>query len=133
MLQRVDERFFRRVFTLEEANRTLPLVKRIVADILRVGRLVKAFDEEYGEMARVMPVVKPYIEELRSYAEELEAIGCFFQDWNFEMGLVDFPAKFEGRIVFLCWRSDEPTIQYYHEVDAGYAGRKPIPKRFSDS
>ncbi len=46
MLQRVDERFFRRVFTLEEANRTLPLVKRIVADILRVGRLVKAFDEE---------------------------------------------------------------------------------------
>ncbi|HSR16231.1 MAG TPA: DUF2203 domain-containing protein, partial [Gemmatimonadales bacterium] len=55
---------------------------------------------------------------------ELRAIGCELKD--FEAGLVDFYALLEDRLVFLCWQLGEPGIGYWHEVDAGAAGRQPI-------
>jgi hypothetical protein len=45
------------------------------------------------------------------------------------MGLVDFPAEIEDAPVLLCWRSDEPSVRFFHAPDAGYAGRRPIPAR----
>ncbi len=119
---------FKHLFTIEEANKTLPLVKRIVEDILNIGRIIRAFDAEYGAQSRRMPVVQQYWHKLEQVVLELDHLGCFYQDWSFELGLVDFPAEINGRIVFLCWRSDEPAIQYYHELDAGYAGRQPLPE-----
>ena len=118
---------FPKLFTVEEANQTLPLVKRIVADILDTGQLIRAFVREYGEKAQQMPAFHEHMVQLQQFVEELEALGCFFKDWNFEIGLVDFPAILNGKLVFLCWRSDEPTIQYYHDVEAGYAGRQLLP------
>jgi hypothetical protein len=41
-------------------------------------------------------------------------------------GLLDFPSEHEGRVVYLCWRFDEPRIAWWHEIDAGFAGREPI-------
>jgi hypothetical protein len=58
---------------------------------------------------------------------ELTEIGCSYKDWGFEMGLVDFPGFIDGQPVCLCWRSDEPTVEWYHAPEAGYAGRQPIP------
>jgi hypothetical protein len=60
--------------------------------------------------------------------KELEALGCFYKDWNFDLGLVDFPALIDGEEVLLCWRSDEPEVRWYHPLDGGYSGRKPIPE-----
>ncbi|HUX86133.1 MAG TPA: DUF2203 family protein [Chloroflexota bacterium] len=42
------------------------------------------------------------------------------------MGLVDFPAERDGRVVYLCWRRGEDQIHYWHELDAGFAGRQPL-------
>ncbi len=120
---------FPKLFTVDEANQTLPLVKKIVADILHTGQLLRAFAREYGEAARQMPAFRDHMHQLQQFVEELEALGCFFKDWNFEVGLVDFPAVLNGKVVFLCWRSDEPAIQYYHDIEAGYAGRQPLPGR----
>ncbi len=120
---------FPKLFTVDEANQTLPLVKKIVADILHTGQLLRAFAREYGEAARQMPAFQEHMRQLQQFVEELEALGCFFKDWNFEIGLVDFPAVLNGKVVFLCWRSDEPAIQYYHDIEAGYAGRQPLPGR----
>ena len=61
---------------------------------------------------------------------ELEEIGCFYKDWNFTIGLVDFPAIIDGKEVLLCWRSDEDDILYYHGFEDGYAGRKEIPDKY---
>ena len=128
----MDELHFSKLFTIEEANRTLPLVKRIVADILESGQWLRAFQREYGEAAEKLPAFQDKLHRLQTYIDELEALGCFFKDWNFELGLVDFPARINNKIVFLCWRSDEVSIQYYHEIEAGYAGRKKLPESFSE-
>ena len=66
-------------------------------------------------------------EEIESLMAELEHLGCFYKDWNFEIGLVDFPAIIEGEEALLCWRSDEPEILWYHGIEDGYAGRRPLP------
>ena len=42
-------------------------------------------------------------------------------------GLIDFPALLDGREVFLCWQRGEEQIAFYHEQDAGFSGRQPLP------
>ena len=60
--------------------------------------------------------------------DEFEQLGCFYKDWNFEFGLVDFPAIIDGEEVFLCWKSDEETLGWYHPVEEGFSARKAIPE-----
>ena len=114
-------------FTPEMANQTLPLVKRIVDDILRAGRQIRSLSMEI-EKPEDSPEINGLMDQLDELFDELEAIGCSYRDWNFTEGLVDFPAKVNGREVLLCWRSDEAKVRYYHEVNAGFAGRRSIPK-----
>jgi hypothetical protein len=115
-----------RLFTANEANATLPLVRRIVTDILEQGQTARAAAESTIDNPEAERVVQEAVCELRNLFDELESIGCSYRDWNFEIGLVDFPAKVDGEDVLLCWRSDEPSVAHYHGVHAGYAGRKPI-------
>ena len=116
-----------RLFTPVEANRTLPLVRRIVEDILVAGRRAKALHAEHGNRATTVPDFQRQLAEMEELMKELEGIGCSFKDYNFEIGLVDFPAVIDGQDVLLCWRSDEPEVRFYHGITAGYAGRRPIP------
>jgi len=114
---------FTTYFTPAEATRTLPLVKRIVRDILALGQKMKQ------EHAEGVEVSSAEIKQVRDYMQELEALGCFYKDWNMEIGLVDFPCLMsDGEEVFLCWRSDEEKLEWYHPVEAGYAGRTRIPE-----
>ena len=114
-------------FTSSEARKTLPLVRKIVKDILDASREMRLIAEEIGEHAENDPRIQKIAGNVESFMSELEEIGCYFKDWNFSIGLVDFPAIIDGKEVFLCWRSDEDDIIYYHEVEAGFAGRKLIP------
>jgi len=68
--------------------------------------------------------------QVEDLTRELEDLGCFFKDWNFEKGLVDFPAIIDGKEVLLCWHSDEPYIRWYHGLQDGFHGRRPIPEHF---
>lgn len=118
---------FSKIFTPQEANKRLPLIKKIVEDILEKGR-------EFRSMLRGAQGKEPpeaalrVADEIEDLMRELEALGCFYKDWNFETGLVDFPALIGGQEVLLCWRSDEPDVRWYHGVEDGYAGRKAIPE-----
>ena len=114
-------------FTPAEARSTLPLVKKIVKDILDTSRGMRLIADEISTDAESNVRIQKLADNIEGYMLELEEIGCFFKDWNFSIGLVDFPAIIEGKEVFLCWRSDEDDILYYHEIEAGFAGRKPIP------
>jgi hypothetical protein len=114
-------------FTPSEARKTLPLVRKIVKDILDTSREMRLIADEIGEEAEKDPRIQKMADDVEDFMAELEDIGCFFKDWNFQIGLVDFPAIINGKEVFLCWRSDEDNIMYYHEMETGFAGRKIIP------
>lgn len=62
--------------------------------------------------------------ELRSALEELQAMEVVLRD--LERGLVDFPALREDREVYLCWEEGEEAVGFWHELEAGHAGRRPL-------
>ena len=114
-------------FTPSEAKKTLPLVRKIVKDILDTSREMRLIADEIGHNVENDPRIQKLADNIEGFMQELEEIGCYFKDWNFSIGLIDFPTIIDGKEVFLCWRSDEDDIMYYHEVDTGFAGRKLIP------
>ena len=64
--------------------------------------------------------------EIDGYMGELVELGVMFK--GFDAGLVDFPGFMDGRPVFLCWQLGEDSVKYWHEEDAGFAGRQPLPE-----
>jgi hypothetical protein len=133
-----------RLFTLAEAERTLPLVRRIVADLMAeyprwraaVGRFellsagARADWGETVEQAAARDEVTAAAARINDYLKELEAIGCVFK--GFDAGLVDFYTLRDDRPVFLCWKMGEARIEHWHELDAGFGGRQPIDARLSE-
>ena len=118
---------YKKYFTPNEANKRLPYVRKIIGEILEKGRI---WQQEFDQSAEgePSPEVLALQVDIEMLMGELEALGCFFKDWNFDVGLIDFPAKINGQEVLMCWRSDEPEIRWYHPVEAGYAARQPIPE-----
>jgi hypothetical protein len=113
------------VFTPELAVRAIPLLRSIATDLraatvelasLRHAPASEARDVRQRALNRV----------LLECTRELDQIGCVFKGFHEEHALFDFPARLEGRPVFLCWRADESTVGHYHEVDRGFAQRRPL-------
>lgn len=115
-----------KVFTAEEASRMLPLVRRIVVDILEAGNGMKSMARETmtGDHAAKL---EHRIAELKSYVKELEDLGCSYKDWDFKNGLVDFPAEIEGRPAYLSWRSDEASVHHYYFIEESCDQRRQLP------
>ena len=121
-------------FTPDEARKTLQLVKNIVRDILQSTREMRLIAEEVSNGIENDVRIKKLAVDVNGFLSELEEIGCYYKDTKFQIGLVDFPAMIDGNEVYLCWRSDEEDILYYHEIDAGYSSRKLIPpQHFSEN
>ncbi len=128
----------RKTFTLADANRMLPLVSRIVRDL--VGRfpawreLVDRYEVmTAGHRADTVDLRAQQLErEVNSLAREIDGYIRELTDLGVEVrnplnsGLVDFPGFLDGRPICLCWRLGEEVIDHWHEVDAGFAGRRPI-------
>jgi hypothetical protein len=131
-----------RIFTLDEAERTLPLLRRILTDLKTEYRIwqeasadfellsggSRAEAAESGELLAPRRAVTDSADRISAYLGEIEAIGCLFK--GFDAGLVDFYTLREDRLVFLCWRVDEPHITHWHDIEAGYSGRQPIDSTF---
>jgi len=125
-----------RVFTVEQANKTLPLVRRIVEDVVAQHRRWRetileldlvASASRLDEQSRGEELEQRALglaRELDGYQRELADLGIQLKDPR--LGLVDFPAELDGRPVLLCWHLGEPEVRFLHEVDAGYAGRRPL-------
>ena len=130
----------RKYFSLAEANRTLPLVKRIVVDIRllypRWRDLVQHYEyaaaqsrPEWGEspeQERLRAEIDGVARDINDFLLELEQVGCVFK--GFEEGLVDFYGKLDGRDVFWCWKVGEERIAHWHDLESGFAGRQPVPE-----
>jgi len=122
-----------RMFTIEQANQTLPLVRRIVADIRdehaalqeKIGRLAAARRRGPSvELSALREQVAESSALLEKYLAELQQIGCLFK--GVPEGLVDFASIQDGQAVFLCWRFGEQSVCHWHEMDAGFSGRRPL-------
>ncbi|MCS7015909.1 MAG: DUF2203 domain-containing protein [Gemmatales bacterium] len=127
---------YQKHFTVEQANRMLPLVKAIVQDICALGaeiqqrqhRLAHLENERQSacdaeERERLVDQLDRDAAQLEEYLRELHGLGVEFKGWE---GLVDFPALLHGREVFLCWKLGEPEVAHWHDLDAGFAGRRKL-------
>ncbi|MCA8960405.1 MAG: DUF2203 domain-containing protein [Planctomycetes bacterium] len=129
-----------RILTLEEANRMLPLLDRIVGDVRKTWSLIieRRTELEISEkerLARRDADTEAKVEELKrdlnglidrinGYIREVEELGCFVEE--FKRGVINFPSLYLGRKVFLCWCPGDESVRYWHELDESYNERSPI-------
>lgn len=120
----------RKRFSLAQANRSLPLVRRIVSDVVAVHRQALEIQAQLDEtvtskqQAEVQDRMDAVTDRLRRFVDELTEIGCELKDY--EMGLIDFIGRHQGRDVYLCWKLGEEQITHWHELESGFAGRRPV-------
>ncbi len=121
------------LFTLAQARKALPLVQRIVRDIQSTHaertRIQAELTSDVVELtqngsARLQDAFEQQTIRMSQLVDELRQLGVELKDPA--RGLIDFPSLYQERIIELCYQIDEPTIAYWHEIDTGYAGRRPV-------
>ena len=129
-----------RLFTVEEANATLPLVQRITHDLqelaseiidrrqrlalLTDGREARQGDPYAEELEAIRKQLEQDEERAHEYFDELRQIGV--EPKGAAEGLVDFPTMIDGELAYLCWQLGEPELLHWHPLDGGFAGRQPL-------
>jgi hypothetical protein len=137
-----------RFFTLSDAERLLPEVEQAMREALRLYSVHQTADSKYQETLRRISMLggalvnRDEIADLRSArdstlvdvqsaVERIHEYGCQVKDLR--TGLVDFPTMYRGTEVLLCWRFGEDRIRYWHGLEEGFRGRKPIDQDFLDN
>jgi hypothetical protein len=127
-----------RLFTLDEALALLPTVRQLLLEMQTAKR---EMDERSAELDRLLGLtggnghlaadqtaarqeVQRAAGRLEGLIGELDELGVQLK--GIDEGLVDFPSDRDGRTVYLCWRLGEETIAYWHDIEAGFAGRQPL-------
>ena len=128
---------FPRLFTVNEANELLPTLRPLVEQILENIRRLKSTSETVIRKGQVDPEAPDLMEKLREdseiakligqvkgWVDEINAYGCVCK--GVEQGLVDFPCMFGAEVVYLCWQIGEPNVGFWHRIEDGFAGRRPL-------
>jgi hypothetical protein len=126
-----------RLFTVNEANDLLPTLRPLVEQILENIRRLKAASETVIRKERLNPEAPNLMERLgedteiarligqvKGWVEEINGYGCLCK--GVEQGLIDFPCMLGAEVVFLCWQVGESNVGYWHRIEDGFAGRKPL-------
>lgn len=120
----------RRRFTLEQANRSLPLVRRIVDDVVKTHAEASQLQQQFerstvpADQADLQRQLEHAMHRLEDFVDELSEIGCELKDY--QMGLIDFTGRHQDHDICLCWKLGEERIAFWHEINTGFAGRKPV-------
>ncbi len=125
------------LFSLSEANALLP---RLAPILMELRERKAALDDARKALAELHPAmrgnghaaeateltgrIEALAADLTAGVRAIAALGVEVKD--LDHGLIDFPSLREGRIVYLCWRLGEGPIAYWHELNAGFAGRQPL-------
>ena len=123
------------IFTLEEANNALKTIRPLMDEVQAIRRKILAKQPEAwpaieksagnGGNRALSDMVEDF-EKLDALIHQIQDIGAQIKDIN--TGLLDFSALKDGREVYLCWQYGEDDIQFWHEIEAGFAGRQPIER-----
>lgn len=131
-----------RVFTIAEVDALIPRLSELIgqqllrqseieqclAELARlVGglpRTLEADDADSEPVARTKAELRQRIAHYEDGWRDVQELGAVVKDP--QIGLVDFYGRIDGRLVWLCWRYGEESLRYYHELEAGYAGRQPL-------
>jgi hypothetical protein len=122
-----------RYFTLQEANQTLNSIRPLMDELQEIRQAIlknqpeawPAIEKSAGNGGnRALSNMVQEFEKLDALVHQIQDTGVLIKDIN--LGLLDFPALKDGREVYLCWQYGEGDIAFWHEVEAGFAGRKPI-------
>ena len=137
-----------RYFTLPQAERLLPKVEERVREALFVkAEFQRAEDElrattkhillsggavvDRNHIATVKSTRDAAAAKVQAVCEDIHETGCLVKD--LDIGLLDFPTLYRGEEVYLCWRLGEDHIGFWHQIDAGFRGRKPIDDEFLEN
>jgi hypothetical protein len=120
-------------FTLQTANHALTIIRPLMDEIQAIRQEILARQPDVwpvversagnGGSQAASQMVREF-ERLDALVHQVQATGALFKDIN--LGLLDFPALRDGQEVYLCWKYGEGDIAFWHEIEAGYAGRQPI-------
>jgi len=120
-------------FTLQQANEALKIIRPLMDDVQEIRQKILASQPEAwpaieksagnGGNKALSSIVSEF-EKLDALIHQILDTGVQIKDIN--IGLLDFSAVRDGHEVYLCWQYGEDDIAYWHEVNAGYAGRQPI-------
>lgn len=122
-----------RYFTLEQANEALITIRPLMDEVQAIRQKIlstqpeawSAIERSVGNGgSRALSKIVQDFEKLDALVHRILDTDVLIKDIN--IGLLDFPALRNGREVYLCWQYGEGDIAFWHEVDAGYAGRQPI-------
>jgi len=122
-----------RIFTLDEAKNLIPTLRSILEETADEWNRVKSLNPQIqkardkAQFDGYTPYGVEYIESvshLMFLLHQIRQLGVLLKD--VDRGLCDFPYMKNGRVVYLCWKLDEKTIEYWHDVEAGFAGREPL-------
>jgi hypothetical protein len=133
-----------KTFTLEQAQRLLPVLKSLLKRSMEGKQLIEQVDKELqdlkhrillsGGLTVDVPAVArrraerdKAMQEAKDAIAEINSIGVQVKD--LDIGLLDFPCVVEDQIVLLCWRYGEEKIEYWHGLEEGFKGRKRIDER----
>jgi len=128
-----------RIFTIEEATALLPRLREILTAMQETKQRVDAIRDEINAITRTasgnghvvsknvrdeQQTARDLITRLNDLGAEIVALGC--DPKGIDEGLIDFRSEREGRTVYLCWKLGEDAITHWHEIDTGFASRKPL-------
>ena len=137
-----------KTFTLEEAQSLLPVLESLLRQAIEGKKQAESIDAEFQEIAhrvflnggtflKIVPLAKrrsdrdKAVQTVKDAITEISSTGVQVKD--LDMGLLDFPCVVDGQIILLCWKLGEKAIEYWHGLEEGYAGRKPIDDRIGKS
>ncbi len=121
---------FKHHYTRDEAQALLPQVRQWLDQVNRLRKDLEKMDNHLGQLlAQGQDVGGPLVNRWIRCLSEIKGVLEEFQKREIQIkdldrGLLDFPALYGGREIFLCWEQDEDTIEFWHELDTGYAGRE---------
>lgn len=120
-------------FTLQQANEALVIIRPLMDEVQAIREKIlanqpeawPAIEKSAGNGGnKTMSKIVEEFERLDALIHQILDTGAQIKDIN--IGLLDFSALRDGREVYLCWKQGEGDIAFWHEIDAGYAGRQPI-------
>jgi hypothetical protein len=134
-----------KTFTLDEAQSLLPLLESLLKRAIEGKREAEAVEAKLLDLARRIYMnggmrvdtarvaeqraeIETHMKQARETIAEIDAIGVQVKD--IEGGLLDFPCRLDDRVVLLCWRMGETSIEHWHAVESGFQGRQPLDERF---